>query len=108
MWYFIELPATAVSPHQQPKMDIPSFGKCNILPHSGKGEYGLEQEKVIFGRSSFKIIIVFSRHPTFYPKNSNDKTVTDVRFTGKTITGINMLSRLDFGEGVVFYLGNFK
>lgn len=63
---------------------------------------------MIFGRRSFKIIIVFSRHPTFYPKNSNDKTVTDVRCTGKTITGRNMLSRLDFGEGVVFYLGSFK
>lgn len=26
----------------------------------------------------------------------------------KLITSVNILSRLDFGEGAVFYLGNFK
>lgn len=51
---------------------------------------------------------VFSRHPTVYPKNSTDKTVTAVRCIGNTITGINILSRLDVGEGGVFYLGNYK
>lgn len=76
---------------------------CPIL---AKGEHGFET--IIFGRSLFKIIIIFSRHPTFYHKNINVRTVTDVRCIANTITDINILSRLDLGEGAVFYQGHFK